>query len=170
MMGDFRLTTEQITQALFWYPVIYCAAVIVSGFVADKIGRKTTVVVAGATYVCAFVLFVLALNLGWSPIVIGIADGLFLGSYWIGRDYMEIISTEMVPTEIRASVVGAIALLMNISMAVGLILVTVGSLIIPMWIVCLCVSVPCVSVAVIMLALKVKETKGVDYESIAAAE
>ena len=170
MMGDFRLTTEQITQALFWYPVIYCAAVIVSGFVADKIGRKTTVVVAGATYVCAFVLFVLALNLGWSPIVVGIADGLFLGSYWIGRDYMEIISTEMVPTEIRASVVGAIALLMNISMALGLILVTVGSLFIPMWIVCLCVSVPCVSVAVVMLALKVKETKGVDYESIAAAE
>ena len=111
-------------------------------------------------------MFIIAINSGWNPYLVGIAYGLYIGGYWIGRDYMEIISTEMVPTEIRASIVGAVGLLVYVGMAVGFVFVNVGILFAPIWLVCLIFSVPCVGVAVVLLMLKVKETKGTDYEKI----
>ena len=92
--------------------------------------------------------------------------GLYLGGYWIGRDYMEIVSTEMVPTDIRASIVGAEGLLVYIGMALGFAFVNVGMLFMPIWLTCLVFIVPCVSVSIILFNKKVRETKGIDYRTI----
>ena len=79
---------------------------------------------------------------------------------------MNVMMTEKVPTEIRASVVGAEGLLVIIGMAVGYILMVVGILKIPAWLMCLIVTVPSVSVAAVMLMTKVKETKGANLEEV----
>lgn len=80
---------------------------------------------------------------------------------------MEIISTEMVPTHIRASIMGAEGLLVYIGMGVGFAFVNIGILFLPLWLVCSVFALPCILVSVLLLRGKVKETAGVDYEAIA---
>lgn len=168
IMASASMSTEDITKALFPYPLIYCISVISSGFLADKIGRKKIIVIFGSLCVLSFVLFVFAANnhSSFNPYLIGGFYGLYIGGYWIGRDYMEIISTEMVPTDIRASIIGAEGLLVYVGMAVGFAFVNIAMQFIPIWLACAIFSIPCIGIAVVLLAIKVKETKGVDYETI----
>ena len=166
IMYRAEMSTEDITTAEFYYPFLYCGAVIVSGFLADRIGRKKTVFLFGIICASAFVLFVVSANRGWDPAVVGVGYGLYLGGYWIGRDYMEIISTEMVPTHIRASVMGAEGLLVYVGMAVGFLFVNIGILIAPLWLICGLFALPCILVSVFLLRRRVNETMGVDYEAI----
>ena len=79
---------------------------------------------------------------------------------------MNIMMTEKVPTDIRASVVGAEGLLVIIGLAVGYILVIVGMQFLPVWLTCLIVALPCVAVAATILISKVRETKGVNLDEI----
>ena len=160
------MSTSDITKALFMVPVIYASITFLSGFIADKLGRKVTVTGFSITCVAGYILFVAGILLGWNPYVVGAFAGLYQGSYWIGRDYMNVMMTEKVPTDIRASVVGAEGLLVIIGLAVGYILTIVGMTVMPIWWACLLVSIPAVSIAAVMFALKVKETKGVILDEI----
>ncbi len=161
------MSTADITKALFMVPVIYASITFISGFIADKAGRKTTVTLFSTTCVAGYILFVAGILLGWNPYLVGAFAGLYQGSYWIGRDYMNVMMTEKVPTDIRASVVGAEGLLVIIGLVVGYGLAIVGMMIMPIWWACLAISIPAVSIAAIMFALKVKETKGVSLDEIA---
>ena len=160
------MSTSDITKALFMVPVIYASITFLSGFIADKAGRKTTVTLFSATCVIGYILFVAGILCGWNPYLIGSFAGLYQGSYWIGRDYMNVMMTEKVPTDIRASVVGAEGLLVIIGLVVGYGSIIVGMMIMPIWWACLAISVPTVAVAAVMFALKVKETKGINLDTI----
>lgn len=160
------MSTSDITKALFMVPVIYGSITFLSGFIADKLGRKVTVTGFSVTCVLGYILFVAGILCGWNPYLVGAFAGLYQGSYWIGRDYMNVMMTEKVPTDIRASVVGAEGLLVIIGLAVGYIVTIVGMTVTEIWWACLAVSIPAVSVAAIMFALKVKETKGVSLDEI----
>ena len=161
------MSTSDITKALFMVPVIYASITFLSGFIADKAGRKTTVTLFSITCVTGYILFVIGILNGWNPYLIGSFAGLYQGSYWIGRDYMNVMMTEKVPTDIRASVVGAEGLLVIIGLVVGYASIIIGMMLMPIWWACLAISVPTVSVAAIMFALKVKETKGANLDEIA---
>lgn len=160
------MSTSDITRALFMVPVIYATITFLSGFIADKLGRKVTVTAFSVTCVAGYILFVVGILRGWNPYLVGALAGLYQGSYWIGRDYMNVMMTEKVPTDIRASVVGAEGLLVIIGLAVGYGVTIVGMIAMPIWWACLAVSVPAVSIAAVMFALKVKETKGVKLDEI----
>lgn len=160
------MSTGDITKALFMVPVIYASITFLSGFIADKAGRKTTVNLFSATCVIGYVLFVAGILMGWNPYLVGSLAGLYQGSYWIGRDYMNVMMTEKVPTDIRASVVGAEGLLVIIGLAVGYLTTIIGMTIMPIWWACLAISVPAVAVAAVIFALKVKETKGANLDEI----
>ena len=160
------MSTSDITKALFMVPVIYATITFLSGFIADKAGRKITVTMFSATCVIGYILFVAGILNGWNPYIVGSFAGLYQGSYWIGRDYMNVMMTEKVPTDIRASVVGAEGLLVIIGLVVGYGAIIGGMVIMPIWWACLAISVPTVSVAAIMFALKVKETKGANLDEI----
>lgn len=159
-MHTAGMSTSDITKALFVLPIVYAVLVLFSGVIADTIGRKKTIVGASVLCVIGFTLFAVGINQLWNPYLIGGFCGLYQGCYWIGRDYMNIMMTEKVPTDIRASVVGAEGLLVIAGLAVGYILTIVGMLIMPVWLTCLVVAIPVVSVAAVILALRVKETKG----------
>lgn len=83
---------------------------------------------------------------------------------------MNIMMTEKVPTDIRASVVGAEGLLVIIGLAVGYILAAVGMLVLPVYLTCLIVALPCVAVAAVILGMKVLETKGANLDEIGMEE
>lgn len=160
------MSTSSITKALFMVPVIYASITFLSGFIADKAGRKATVTLFSTTCVIGYILFVAGILCGWNPYLIGSFAGLYQGSYWIGRDYMNVMMTEKVPTDIRASVVGAEGLLVIIGLVVGYGLIILGMTLMPIWWACLAISIPAVSIAAIMFTLKVKETKGVSLDTI----
>lgn len=160
------MSTSEITKALFMVPVIYATVTFLSGFIADKAGRKTTVTLFSITCVLGYILFVTGILKGWDPYLVGSLAGLYQGSYWIGRDYMNVMMTEKVPTDIRASVVGAEGLLVIIGLAVGYGVTILGMTAMPIWWACLAVAIPSVSVAAVMFTLKVKETKGVNLDEI----
>ena len=160
------MSTEDITKSMFVLPIVYAVLTLLSGFVADLIGRKKTILIAGTFCTIGFVLFAAGINNLWNPYFIGGLCGLYQGCYWIGRDYMNIMMTEKVPTDIRASVVGAEGLLLIIGLAVGYLAVIIGMLFIPVWLTCLVVALPCVIVSVIILAIKVKESKGANLDEI----
>ena len=160
------MSTSEITKALFMVPVIYATITFLSGFIADRFGRKTTVTLFSTLCVTGYVLFVAGILKGWNPYLIGSLAGLYQGSYWIGRDYMNVMMTEKVPTDIRASVVGAEGLLVIIGLAVGYLSTILGMMAMSIWWACLAVAVPTVAVAAAIFTLKVKETKGVNLEEI----
>ena len=162
------MTTADITKSLFVLPMVYAVLTLLSGFVADFIGRKKTVTIAGVLCVVGFILFAVGINQLWNPYLIGGLCGLYQGCYWIGRDYMNIMMTEKVPTDIRASVVGAEGLLLIIGLAVGYILTIVGMLVMEVWLTCLIVAIPCVIVSVIIMVIKVNETKGANLDEVGA--
>ncbi|MBQ3385108.1 MAG: MFS transporter [Erysipelotrichaceae bacterium] len=166
IMTEAGMTPENKTIALYFYPVIYCVSVMISGILADRWGRKKTIVLFGTICFITFAMFVVSARKLWNPQIVGLMYGLYLGGYWIGRDYMEIVSTEMVPTEIRASIVGAEGLLVYIGMALGFAFVNVGILFMPIWLTCLVFIVPCVSISIVLFSMKIRETKGIDYRSI----
>lgn len=165
-MHKVGMSTSEITKALFMVPVIYATITFLSGFIADKLGRKATVTGFSVTCILGYCLFVAGILLGWNPYLIGAFAGLYQGSYWIGRDYMNVMMTEKVPTDIRASVVGAEGLLVIIGLVVGYGAAVLGMLKIPIWWVCLAISVVAVGVAAVMFTVQVKETKGVDLDEI----
>lgn len=160
------MSTAEITKAMFVQPIVYAALTFCSGFIADKFGRKKTIVAASIISITSFILFAVGINNLWNPYLIGAFCGFYQGCYWIGRDYMNIMMTEKVPTDIRASVVGAEGLLVIIGLAVGYILASVLMLILPVYLTCLVVALPCVGVAAVILGLKVKETKGANLDEI----
>lgn len=160
------MSTSDITKALFMVPVVYATITFMSGFIADKAGRKTTVTLFSATCVTGYILFVAGILCGWNPYLVGAFAGLYQGSYWIGRDYMNVMMTEKVPTDIRASVVGAEGLLVIIGLVVGYGSIVLGITLLPIWWACLAVSVPTVVVAAAIFALRVKETKGANLDEI----
>ena len=166
MLKDAGYTTAEATQALFFVPILYATCVFFSGFVADILGRKRTILLFGTLHIIAFCTFVYGLRHGFSPTVLGLLCGVYQGGYWIGRDYMDIMVTEKVPTEIRASVMGADGLIVTIGMAVGYLLCIAGISLIGVDLSCLLVTVPCVAVAIVGVTLKVRETKGTVMENI----
>ncbi len=157
------LSTAETTSALYMIPFVYAIITFLSGFFADTIGRKNTVLIGSALCVGGFIMFIVGLNTGFTPALIGIFAGMYQGGYWIGRDYMNIMMTEKVPTEIRASVVGAEGLLTSAGMAAGYILMVVGMMFLSVGTAAAIVIIPFVSIAAIWFMLGVKETKGTEF-------
>ncbi len=166
MMHTAGMSPSEVTKALFMVPVIYASITFLSGIIADKLGRKATVTGFSVTCIIGYILFVAGILLSWNPYLIGAFAGLYQGSYWIGRDYMNVMMTEKVPTDIRASVVGAEGLLVIIGLVIGYGLAIAGMVVFPLWWVCLAISVIAVGIAAVMFATKVNETKGVNLDSI----
>lgn len=166
IMFKSGMSTENITKAEYFYPFIYAASLPLSGFIADKFGRKHTVQIFSVVCVVSYISFIYGTGHLLSPVMIGIFYGLYLGSYWIGRDYMQIMVTEKVPTDIRASVLAGSAFFMLAGMIFGYAFMAIAGLKMPLSIACLILSLPLIITSVFLLTFKVEETKGVDYSEI----
>lgn len=166
VMFKAGMTTEEITTAEYFYPFIYSGILLISGYIADSLGRKRTIQIFGVLCSISYLAFLLCANSECPPALVGVTYGLYLGGYWIGRDYMQIMSTEMVPTEIRASVIAGEAFFMVAGILFGYLFMTVAVLFIPIWAACLILAIPLILVSIILLSLRVKETMGTDYSEI----
>lgn len=170
IMSTSGMELEARTQAFYVFPFVYAAIIFVCGFLGDWIGRKNTVLLNGIVSLTSFVLFIIACKNGWSPWLVGVLYGCYLGCYFTINDYMGIMMKEKSPTEIRASISGVAGLLTMVVVMAGMIAfnIMIGSM--PISTAALILAVPGITIGLIILMLKVKETNGVDLDTVGRSE
>lgn len=172
IMKTGGMTTSQITTAMFFIPPVNAAMTALSGFITDKLGRKRSAVVLAATALVGLVGFLCSSGFGLAPALVGISYGFFIGGLWSAADILFILLPgESTPTNLRVSVVGTMGILSGVGSVLSIAIMTVGMLFVEsIGLLCLCVCVPCLLAATVLLITKVSETKGVDLSTVTGAE
>ena len=169
IMSTGGMSTAEITNAQFVYPFGFALIILFAGIIGDKYGRKNTLVVSGFMSVISFVLFVYGASHGWNSYFIGVLYSCFLGGYWTCVDYLAVMASEKVPTDVRGSTLGALNLLQYGGIFVGLGAVVISFAIFVnafVGVLCAAVAAPAIFACMILTILKVKETKGTDLHEI----
>jgi len=173
LQAQLDSTVSLINQSLYTFAIGSAIAQFIPGFIADKFGRKhAAVFTTGLTFI-SFVLFWIGAYNAWSPYIVGIFSGLAVGSFWLAGDLMQFICAESVPTSIRVSVNNAFGLFFYPGLAVGIVVPMAVGLIgtdVLLPIATLITTVIGMSIGLVVLILKVKDTKGVDMTQISAKE
>jgi len=157
---------------MYYIPIVNAAMTAAGGFITDALGRKKSAILLSCAAFAGLTVFVLSADRGFSPVVVGLSYGLFIGGLWSVSDLLcLIIPGESTPTQLRASVLGTMSLLNSLGMLVSLVAVTVGMLFVEsIGTVCLFICVPFMLISIILLITKVHETKGVDLRTVTGAE
>ena len=162
-----------MTQALLVFPFGSAFFQIIQGFFADKWGRKVATIIMSATSVVSFVLFYVGANQAWNAYVVGFFAGAAVGSYWAAGDIMGMMVTESTPTSLRSSVMAVQPMvsgfIFSIFMAAFMVLMNVlgDSKIGPL---CVAFCVPTMTIGLLIMWAKVKETKGIDLGDVRGDE
>ena len=161
------MSDSQITTALFAYPFVFAVFNIVTGRIADKVGRKPIVVAAGIGFCVFYVLFAASCMMKWAPFLVGLMYALYISCFWVVGDFRNMIVNEPAPTRIRFSVTGAIGVISFVVIIAGMI---ISSICVGIFknvaVFCGVFSIPCIIIGTLIFLLKVKETNGVDLNSI----
>lgn len=167
IMYDFGMETADITKALMLYPFVYAAILPVAGYLSDKIGRKKIIVASGLITIIGFAAFNMLAMLGANPYAIGICYGIYLGFWWTTVDFTTMMSSESVPTHNRGSVAGAGNLIAMLAGILGMVLTINTPLLFPkIGFGYMAVAIPFILIGLIMLSVRVRETKGVDLSTV----
>lgn len=170
IMYQGGMDVEQVTQALFMYPIVYFILTFFSGYIADFLGRKKLIIMSITGAIASFMLFNYGVGAGWNPYVVGSLYGLYIGNYWIGGDYLMMMSGEKAPTRLRATVMGNLSFVLKLASVSGNIIVTqlLGTM--SVGAACLSVAIPSTLIAGVIIVLNLKETKGIDLSKIGMSE
>ena len=168
-----QVSVGAVTTALFMFPIGSAFAQLLVGFIADAIGRKKSAVFMTGLAVISFVLLTIGSRSGWPPYLVGIFCGAAVGSYWGTSDLMGILISESGPTNLRSSLLAAQVVPMGVgyfmAYCVGLPLITaLGNSMVP--VITLCIAVPGMIAALVVMTLKVKDTKGIDLDTVTGTE
>ena len=163
-----------VTTALFMFPIASAAVQLISGFFADKLGRKPASVLMTLCTIVSFILFFAGTRLLWPPVLVGLFCGATVGSYWATGDITGgMMLSESSPTNLRASILSA----RTIAMAVGMGGAFIGGMLMlnkfgnsfagPS---AMIFAVPGMAASLIALLVKVKETKDIDLNTVRGDE
>ena len=172
IMKTGGMDTSQVTRAMYYIPFFNAAMTAAGGFITDALGRKRSAVILSSVAMLGLISFVLCANFGMPAAAVGISYGLFIGGLWSVSDMLcLIISAESSPTHLRASVLGTISLISGVSTMLSNVTITVGMLFVPsIGMLCLFLCTPFLLAAILLLVLRVRETKGVDLNTVTGAE
>lgn len=172
IMKTGGMSTDNITTAMFFIPLINAAMTALSGFITDLIGRKRSVMVHTGIALVGLVSFVCCSNFGISPVLVGVSYGFFIGGLWSAADILFIlIPGESTPTNLRVSVVGTMGIMSGVGNVLSVAIMTVGMLFIEsIGFLYLGVAIPFLLIAMVILVTKVNETKGVDLTTVTGSE
>jgi len=172
IMKTGGMTTGQVTQAMFFIPFCNALMTAIGGFMTDGLGRKKSATFLSVIAFVGLSAFVLSANFGMSPAIVGISYGFFIGGLWSVADMLTlIISGESSPTHLRASVLATMSMMGGIGSAVSGISITVGMLFVDsIGLLSLCICAPFMLLAIILLLTQVRETRGIDLNTVTGAE
>ncbi|MBQ7101952.1 MAG: MFS transporter [Clostridia bacterium] len=162
-----------VTTALFMFPVGSAVAQVIMGFISDSRGRKTAAIVTCFKCLLAFIGFSVGAKLAWPPYHVGVLCGACVGSYYSTNDVIIMMIGESAPTNLRSSIMSAefvvVAAGVVVSYGVSLPLITLlGNSF--MGVVAFALTVPGFVGALITMAAKTHDTKGIDLGTVTGAE
>ncbi len=162
-----------VTSALFMFPVGSGLIQLSHGFISDKFGRKAALASMAAATLISLIVFSAGAEKAWNPYVVGFFSGVCIGSFWAGTDINCLMVGESSPTNLRSSIVSlqmfALGIGYVVTYLVGVPLIThFGNSSIPT--VSLCLALPSLAASLAIIILKVKETKGVNLETVTGDE
>ncbi len=167
------VSTGPVTTALFMFPVGCAFAQVIMGFISDSKGRKTAAAITAFNCLVSFILFSVGSTMAWNPYLVGFLCGACIGSYYTTNDVIIMMIGESSPTNLRSSTMSAqfvvTAIGVAVSYGVSLPLITIlgntftGT-------VCFGLLVPGFILALILLARKTHETKGIDMDTVTGLE
>ncbi len=163
-MSDADMNTFYILE-----PIVYAIFAFFSGFATDALGRKNSGMLFGIIAAIGMAVFVFGAKAGIGAVALAVANGLMFGGMWSLSDLLFItLPGELAPTHIRASVMSLVsyAYISNlvVSMLVGIFYPAIGSANIGVF--QLCLYAPIMIFSVIILKLKIKETKDTDLTQV----
>lgn len=162
-----------VTKALMTFSIGSAIFQLFPGFLADALGRKKTAVIMTCMLLVSFLIFYFGSNNSFNPYVVGFFAGATVGAYWYTGDLMGLMLSESTPTNLRASMMSVQPLVSGNIYALSMILTMVLPNILgddAIGMVTLCTFVPGMAIGLILMAWKVKETKGVDMGKVGVAE
>ncbi len=178
----FGATTEEVmdavsigpvTTALFMFPVGCAFSQVIMGFISDSKGRKAAAITTVCNCLLAFIGFSVGAKMAWHPYVVGFLCGACIGSYYSTNDVIIMMIGESAPTNLRSSIMSAefvvVAIGVVISYGVSLPLITLlGNSVTGA--VAFALTVPGFIAALVAMALKTHDTKGVDLDCVTGCE
>ncbi len=164
---------NQVTAALFLFPVGCALGQLLPGFVADRKSRKAAALFSSLAAVVFFLGFMLGARAGLPPYLVGFFCGACIGFFWANVDTINMMTGESSPTALRSSILATVSVATGVGVAVAyaitipLLTVLGNSSAGP---VLLCVAVPSLIAAFTVLALKTHDTRGVDLTAVKGDE
>ena len=168
-----KVSLNEVTAALFFFPVGSAVLQFFVGVFGDWLGRKKAAIIMCALCALSFLGFSLGSKYGISTVITGLLAGACIGSYWGAGDLNSLMISESAPTNLRSSILSTQFFAMGVGIAfsyvVGLPLVTVlGNAAIGT--ICFFFIVPGFISALIVMMKKTHDTKGVDLNTVTGNE
>ncbi len=167
-LGVGGLDQNTVTNVAFYFPFTCALLTFTYGFISDRIGRRETSIFLLSTCTISFVLLLLGLYFGWHEWIIGLILGFFLAADWANGDILSLMAGESAPTNIRASIMSSWSTFYGVGMIASYILSAILPILVGTKYLSLayfCLSVPAWCIALFILMIFVKETKGVDINT-----
>lgn len=167
------VSTGSITKALFLFPVGCSVAQLVMGFVSDTKGRKSAAILTAFNCLVTFVAYYLGANMGWNPYLVGFLCGACIGSYYSTNDVIIMMIGESSPTNLRSSTMSAEFIVVAVGVAISYVISFPLTYIFgnsAIGIICFALTVPGFIGALIAMAKKTHETKGIDMDTVTGLE
>ncbi len=167
------VSTGAVTQALFMFPVGCSVAQVIMGFVSDSKGRKSAAILTAFNCLLTFVLYYIGATMGWNPYLVGFFCGACIGSYYSTNDVIIMMIGESSPTNLRSSTMSAEFIVVAIGVAASYIISFPLTYIFgnsAVGIICFALTVPGFIGALITMAKKTHDTKGIDMDTVTGLE
>lgn len=159
------MSMDAVTRALFFYPIAWAVLLFISGFVSDKMGRKFTIILFGAAALVCQAGFIFGARHGMNPLFVGLLLGGSIGCYWTSGNTISMMTSEMAPTRLRASIASVIGVVILIATLISTAVYAMLVAMIPLNKLCLWGAVLTVGAGMLFLALTTKETAGMELDS-----
>ncbi|MBQ6164719.1 MAG: MFS transporter [Clostridia bacterium] len=164
---------NEVTTALFLFPVGCALGQLIPGFIADRKSRKAAALFSSLAAVILFLGFMFGARSGLPPYFVGFLCGACIGFFWSNVDTLTMMTGESAPTALRSSILATanLATGTGIGIAYGVtlpLLTKLGNS--SAGIVILCIAIPGLIAAFTVLALKTHDTRGVDLSAVKGDE
>ncbi len=168
-----QVSLNEVTTALFFFPIGSAVVQFFVGIFGDWLGRKKAAIIMSVLCVLSFIGFAAGPAMGLPVFLVGLLSGACIGSYWGAGDLNALMISESSPTNLRSSILSTMFFAMGIgiafSYAVGVPLITfLGNSAIGT--VCFFFAVPGFIAALIVMMLKTHDTTGVQLDKVTGSE
>lgn len=162
---------EAIGVAIVCFPIANGILTSITGFISDKVGRKKAVLFLGIAACVTLVTYVSGAWLNLGGVVVGILYGIFIGCLYSASDILYLVMpAESTPTNLRASVVGTMSLMLFVGTAASWGVIIVFQMLVKDWGLASLATIPFLALAIFITMVKTKETNGINLDTLTGKE